>query len=61
MFTPIILACTMNGCITIGGPAVATEEECHRSVMEVGLAYAMQAYPDHQVVDYQCVAWGTPA
>ena len=58
MFTPLILACTTSGCIAIGGPAVATEEECTKSIMGAGALFVAQRYPDHKLVDYQCVVWG---
>lgn len=60
MFTPIILVCAMNICTTIGGPSVATEGDCHRSVVEMGIPYVTQAYPNYQIVDYKCVSWGAP-
>lgn len=60
MFTPIILACAMNGCIAIGGPASKTEDQCQKSVIEQGAMFVAQRYPNYQMVSYKCVAWGEP-
>ena len=60
MFTPIILVCAMNGCSTIGVPSVATEDDCHRSIVEMGIPYVTQTYPNQQIIDYKCVSWGAP-
>lgn len=61
MFTPLILACTMNSCIAIGGPAFETEDDCKRSVIEQGAPFVAQRYPGYQFVDYKCIVWGEPA
>lgn len=58
MFTPIILACTINGCIAVGGPSFKTEEQCQMSIMQRGIPYVLQNYSNHEVVDFKCVDWG---
>ena len=58
MFTPIILVCTVSACIAVAGPAYPDKETCERSVMEQGVTFVRQNYPEHRIVDYKCIAWG---
>lgn len=61
MFTAILLACSLDGqCIGIAGPAVATLDDCMKSI-PVGWLMIEENYPHMIVKDAKCMAWAKDA
>ena len=55
-----MLMCDPTACVTASGPIVATEQECHASVLEMEAAIIAE-YPAARMAAYRCVAWGSEA
>ena len=59
MWTGLIFACAVEGCMVFAGPVLRSEEECFASISE-GAIYIQQQYPQLRLVDYKCVEWSEP-
>lgn len=60
IFSLVMLMCDPTACITASGPIVATEQECHASVLGMEAAIIAE-YPAARMAAYHCVAWGSEA
>ena len=59
MWTGLIFACAVEGCIVFAGPVLTSEEECFASISE-GAIYIQQQRPQFRLIDYKCVEWSEP-
>ena len=62
MWVGLILLCNMatNECLSLSGPVVRNELQCELTIANAIGPVSIQ-YPDHAIVGFQCVSWGTPA
>ena len=59
MWTAVILICASQACQAVGGPLMPTLEACELDMRQSGVAHIAQRYPDAQIVEMRCIAWGS--